>query len=216
MVPTLVSSETLNEYGLPRNSGGLSLTSTMAISLLNDTVFESESLIGSSKNLLALTQLVHSFATIRIDFTSNADDHFKGIQCLPIQVRHQCDYAGRSVDAQVLATNRVRYPRAVRVDRRQFINGLADRSVLGYGKSGHVSAREKLRRSVSRLAFRRPENGQQHEQNQPDVHHLLRKKKQTKTVQDIVTLLSFSSLLYCGRESRLRRSYCVSLNSRFR
>lgn len=50
MVPTFVSSETLNEYGLPRNCGGLSLTSTMAISLLNDTVFVSESLIGSSEN----------------------------------------------------------------------------------------------------------------------------------------------------------------------
>lgn len=52
MVPTRVSSETLNEYGLPRNSGGLSLTSMMAISLLRDTVFASESLIGSSKKIL--------------------------------------------------------------------------------------------------------------------------------------------------------------------
>lgn len=49
MVPTLVSSETLNEYGLPRNSGGLSLTSIMDISLLRDTVFASESFIGSSE-----------------------------------------------------------------------------------------------------------------------------------------------------------------------
>lgn len=48
MVPTRVSSDTTNEYGLPRNSGALSLTSTTAISLLNDTVFGSESLIGSS------------------------------------------------------------------------------------------------------------------------------------------------------------------------
>lgn len=52
MVPTRVSSETLNEYGLPRNSGGLSLTSMMAISLLRDTVFASESLIGSSEKIL--------------------------------------------------------------------------------------------------------------------------------------------------------------------
>jgi len=55
MVPTRVSSETLNEYGLPRNSGGLSLTSIMAISLLTDTVFASESLIGSSEKKFRVT-----------------------------------------------------------------------------------------------------------------------------------------------------------------
>lgn len=54
MVPTRVSSETVNEYGLPRNSGGLSLISMMAISLLRDTVFASESLIGSSEKIFVL------------------------------------------------------------------------------------------------------------------------------------------------------------------
>lgn len=49
IVPTGVFSETLKEYGLPRNSGALSLTSIMFITLLSDTVFVSESLIGSSE-----------------------------------------------------------------------------------------------------------------------------------------------------------------------
>lgn len=54
-VPTLASSNTLNEYGLPRNSGGLSLISMIDISLLSDTVLVSESLIGSSANYFILS-----------------------------------------------------------------------------------------------------------------------------------------------------------------
>jgi len=60
MVPTRVSSETLNEYGLPTNSGALSFTSMIAISLLRDTVLASESFIGSSENIEFKT-IFHAF-----------------------------------------------------------------------------------------------------------------------------------------------------------
>lgn len=55
--PAGLDSEILALYGRPMNVGGLSLKSLTGISLLNDTVFGSESLIASSKILNVLISM---------------------------------------------------------------------------------------------------------------------------------------------------------------
>lgn len=61
MVSVLVFSTNTKEYGLPRNSGELSLTSSTGISLRNDTVFgsapptDSSTTKQSNRNSLLIT-----------------------------------------------------------------------------------------------------------------------------------------------------------------
>lgn len=104
--------------------------------------------------------------------TGNADDHLQGIQRFPVQGFGQGHHAGGTVDVQMLTAYRVRYPRPVGIDRGQFVDRFADRSVFGYGKPSHVAPRQELRGAVFRCAFRRSEQGRQDREHDqlPAVH----------------------------------------------